>query len=190
MKKNILFLLICIITFSSCKKNTINIEYQFSDKPDLFACSEVDMNLIKEAVYSFENDIIPYLESRRVYNLQKAYNVTVNLYNNKHLNVNEIASTHTKNIFKALKEKEGLWNESKTGYSLNYNSDVVNCAIENFLNDDLKTITKSLIETNSMSKKHINDQLILNYNKIHKDNGLRAFMALEYFYLEFFKTNN
>lgn len=189
MKKTTLFLLICIITFS-CKEKTINIEYQFSDKPDLFHCSGVDMDLIKEAVYSFEKDILPYLETRRAGTLPRAYNVTVNLSINKHLNINEIASDHTKKIFMILKTKKELWDTSKSKHTLNYNSEFVNCAIDNFISNDLKETTKALISIDAMNENSFNPPLLDNYKTIYKDNGLRAFLALEYFYSHFFKTNN
>ena len=52
--KKISILLITIILFIGCK-NEPNITYHYQQKDDLFYCDAIDMNLIKEAIYAFED---------------------------------------------------------------------------------------------------------------------------------------
>lgn len=172
----------------SCKDKNLQLDYQFTNKPDLFSCTDVNMDLIKEAVYAFEKDIIPYLESRGGGMLPRAYNIIVNLSIIKNLDVNDIASDHTKAIFKALEAQPELWTASEPKYTLNYNSSFADCVIDNFLNNDFKTTTKALISVNAMNDKNFNEPLLQHYKNINNDNGLRVFLAFNYFYAHFFKT--
>lgn len=187
MKKNILFLLICIISFSSCKEKTVTIEYQFSDKPDLFPCSEADMDLIKEALYALDKDILVFAETRGENTLQRAYNIIINLNTMGNLKAREIASDHTIAVFNALKAQQNLWDLSNNlDVSLKYDSKFMKCLTEHFTDNDLKTTTNSLITVNGMDKIKYSKLLIHHYKYIHKDSALRAYLALNYFYSDLF----
>ena len=47
----------------SCKKEkeTVLTEYKYGYKPNTITCGDLDTDLLKEALYSFENDISIYI---------------------------------------------------------------------------------------------------------------------------------
>ena len=56
MKKISILLLVTSLFLISCKDEP-SITYKYQDNIDLFSCDAIDMNLIKEAKYAFEDYI-------------------------------------------------------------------------------------------------------------------------------------
>ena len=57
-----LFAITTLITFVSCKKEA-TLEYKYADQPKVLACDFPKGDLYKEAVFSFEQDIINMFNS-------------------------------------------------------------------------------------------------------------------------------
>ena len=77
-----LYVIALLITFTSCKKEVKLSEYKFAEKGIVLNCDKFDLNLLNEALFSFENDIINFY-SKDKKNLSRAYGqFTRNAVNN------------------------------------------------------------------------------------------------------------
>lgn len=169
-----------LLTISSCKQQP-TLTYQHADKDYNVVCGTTDMKLLKEALYSFENDITKYY-NKTGKDTYRSYRSFVNeaIYNRAQNQ--DIVSAHTIAVFNALKAQPNLWN----GKSLNYNSPIIKCIGENIKNNDLKTTFNALIATNSMNAKLFGAPLRSQTRGLTKDKYLATFVALDLFYSKLF----
>ncbi|MBN4047243.1 hypothetical protein JYU05_01730, partial [bacterium AH-315-P13] len=72
MKKIITLFIISLILLSSCEESA-KINFKYSEKEDLFTCSSIDMELIKDAVYAFEDHITQHYIAIPPNTLSKGY---------------------------------------------------------------------------------------------------------------------
>jgi len=72
MKKISTILLIAVILLVSCKKDS-QIEYKYQENDELFSCDGIDMDLIKEAVYAFEDYIKDHYSMEPPNSVDKGY---------------------------------------------------------------------------------------------------------------------
>jgi hypothetical protein len=174
------------IALISCKKEVVLSEFKYSEKDLQVNCEDVNLDLLKEAVFSFEDDIATYFSNNGTKNLSQAYSRTVNLALYGRAKYNDIVSDHTIEIFNILKEDNDLWNLDNEIKSLNYNSKLVKCLADNLSNKELKTTFNALLSANSMSAKLFGEPLRrMSYFAV-KDKNLATYIALDMYYAKLF----
>lgn len=186
--KLVSFLLILTI-FTSCKKEATLSEYKYADKEYTVQCESVNPELLKEAVFSFENDITKYYERNGKSNLSQAYGRTVNFGMYGNAKYKEIVSPHTLEIFNILKTDTELWNLEGKTKTLNYNHKLVQCLADNLKDHDLKTTFNALLTTNSMTPKLFGAPLRRKAHIALKDKHLATYIALDMFYAKLFNVD-
>lgn len=173
--------LVCILLITlifNCKEenNTALIKYKYADQPETVTCNTEDDKLLKEALYSFENDIINTYDPQGK-NKLRAYRAFVNNAIANRVTLESMVSSHTKTIFEALKTKKNLFD----GTQLNYDNKLVNCLSSNIKDQSLKTTFNALVSTNSMSQQLFGPALRSN-TSYTRDPYLQTFIALDYYY--------
>lgn len=184
-----LSLLLVLTIFTNCKKEPTLSEYKYADKEFTVNCNGVNPELLKEAVFSFEDDITTYFAKNGKKNLSQAYSRSVNLGVYGRAKYNEIVSLHTIEIFNILKADPDLWNTEGKTTTLNYNHDLVKCLADNISNKDLKTTFNALITTNSMSPKLFGEPLKRLSGLALKDKYLATYIALDMYYAKLFDVD-
>lgn len=182
-------LLFISIGLIGCKKEGTLSEYKYSTQEYPVLCEGVDLKLLQEAVYSFENDITTYFGNKGSKNLSQAYARTINLTLFGRAKYTEIVSAHTKEIFNILKQDEQMWREDGSAISLNYDSKFVQCLANNITNKELQTTFKALLSTNSMSAKLFGEPLRRSTHLALRDKYLATYIALDFYYAKLFDVD-
>lgn len=176
-----------IFTVFSCKKENTFTDFKFSDKPETITCGGLNNALYKEALYSLEEDLLLYHQKTNPKtSLTQAYSQFIRLAIYGRLEYEAIISTHTLNVFEALKNETDLWDANNPKSHLNYNSTVVKCISNNIKDDALKTTFNALLSTNSMSPKLFGSPLMNKYRNALSDKHLATYIALDLFYANLF----
>ena len=186
--KPLIVLIVSFLLFS-CKKEATLSEFKYSASDFQVTCDGINPELLKEAVYSFEDDITNYFAQKGSKNLSQAYSRAVNLGIYGRAKYEEIASPHTIEIFEILKTDKDLWNLDGETKSLNYNSKIVKCLADNLSDKDLQTTFNALLETNSMSAKLFGEPLRRGAYLAIKDKYLATYIALDMFYAKLFDVD-
>lgn len=176
-----------LITFTSCKKEQTIIlsEYKYEEKGIVLNCDKMDLKLLNEALFSFENDILnAFAQDKK--NLAQAYAQFTRSAVSGRANYEEIVSLHSLAVFEVLKSKQELWDLNNPNTKLNYNSSLFQCIVENIKSKDLKTTLHALISTNSMSTKLFGSALNSEYRSAVSDKYLSAYMAFDLFYAKLY----
>jgi len=180
--KNTFFLLVVITLLStSCKQKKI--DYKYSDKEDLVACSSGgDMDLIKEAVYTFED----YISNHYTFlgnTVAEGYNNYLKLLINNRPPASEFFNDHLKEVVAALKNEKDLWTTNGNSLRLNYHNELVNCIIENIQDTEMNTTIEVLSSSGTLTTEVLGPVL---YTKrllmAKKDRALATYVALDMFY--------
>ena len=182
-------ILLVVVVFTNCKNEPQLSEYKYSENDFQVNCENVDLDLIKEAVYSFEADITDYFTPKGNKNLLQAYPRVVNYGINSRANFSKIVSPHTQEIFEILKTDTELWNLNGETKSLNYDHELLKCIANNLTDKDLKTTFNALITTNSMSAKLFGEPLRRKAYLAVKDKNLATYIALDMFYAKLFDVD-
>ncbi len=180
MKKNIILLSIIALQFNSCKQQ--NLDYKYSDKDKLVKCSSQEMELVKEAVYEFENYISKHYTFLGKSTAEGYHNYIELLYDNRPP-AKEFFSDHLKEIVTALKNAENLYHINGNKTRLNYNHELVNCIIENIKDEQIKSSLYAMIPYNTLSA--VTLAPILYSKKLtmaKEDRALATYVALDMFY--------
>ncbi len=181
--KNTVFLLFIAITLVSCSKP---LAYKYQDLEQIINCPGLDSRLMHEAYYSFRNDIAEYAMKNNIEVEYLNYYYSLALYIFKGAegtaDYEEIASPHTKNILENLKKEYQLWDKQPNKSNLNYNSDFMNCLIENIQNENIKQAILSSRDTNTQNPKSLADLYRINIKDTKKDNYFSMFLAFETYY--------
>ncbi len=187
--KHAVFLLIVVLT--SCnKENKPQIAYKYEKQPATITCENVNSELYKEALYSFEDDILNfYRKTRPNTNLSQAYSQFIRLAILERVKYENIISKHTLDVFHALKNENTLWNANNPKSYIDYNGPEIACISENIENKNLKTTMAALLKTNSMEPKLFGAPLTANYREVIKDKYLATYVALDLFYAKLFKID-
>ena len=181
MKTKISLLLLIAALCVACQKNTDTYKYQ--DKPDIITCSAINYPLIKEAFYSFENDLYTNSNDSLQANIEPAYSKWLYPSHNNTFDIKTLVSPYTVQLFERLKKEEPqLFNLKNPESNLNYESDLISCIVQNMRDEDLKTTFKALLETNTMSPKLIGERLTTNLLKVTRDPYMRYYTVFEYGY--------
>lgn len=182
-----LLTLVTLITCFNCN-NSSQIDYKYAEKPNLLACDLPDENLLKEAVYSFENDIVNTYDMQNR-NIAKSYSNFINFKQRGRLNIKTIASEHSLNIAKILKEKTNLWVTENGTTSLNNSNTLINCIAKNIKDKSINTTYNALLSTNSFEPRLILPLLSGNSRHIQVDGALKTHVAMAFFYSELLDVN-
>lgn len=180
MKTQLIYLVICLILVN-CKESKPDIALKFSDKPVAINCDIDHSELFNEALYNFEENLF---ENHNVKNpnLNNAFRDFLKTSINNAANYNNITNQHSLDIYKALRNIEGLYLEKDNNVTLNYNHEIFSCIGENIQDKDLKATFNALLSTNSMSLRMLKDVFINKSGRINSDKYLTTFVALELYY--------
>lgn len=172
----------------SCKTERTELKYQ--DKPDIIACENMNYALLKEAFYSFENDLYAYAKDSLQVDLESAYTRWLYPSQDNTFNIKTLVSPYTVEIFERLKiEEPQLFNLKDPNSNLNYQSTFISCIAQNMNDPDLKTTFNALLNTKSMSPKLFGDALTFNLLKVTRDPYMRYYVVFEYGYGRMFFTD-
>lgn len=169
-----------VLIFNSCKESantTVSIDYKYNAEIKLLTnCKIQHVDLLGEAIYSFENDITQaYNKANR--NPMRSYQMFINNLRTKKFDMASVASKHSLKIAKAL-QNSGYY---KNGL-LDLESEVGACIFDNIKDQKLKTSLTALKNANSL-RPNIVLATLSNYTiNFTNDKNLTAFLALEYYY--------
>ncbi|MBL7560998.1 hypothetical protein JAO71_14425 [Olleya sp. YSTF-M6] len=170
--------LLLIIAFNlSCNTNEAKLEqFKYADQKETITCNTGYDAILKEALYTFESDIINKYDPKQK-NKLRAYRAYISNYISNRTALQETVSPHTKAVFDVLKSKKTLWN----GKQLNYSSPEVTCIIDNLNDKNLKQTIQSLLSVNSMSSDLFAAPL-RSSTAYSRDAYLATFVALDLYY--------
>lgn len=179
------------IGLASCKNENSISEYKYSTKPTVLACDSLNSKLYQEAVYSFEDDIVNFYNNKANANssLKQAYSRFLSGVVYGGLKYEDIISTHTLDIFEALKHENNLWNVNNETSNLNYKSAVINCIAKNLQDNALKQTLNALLTTNSMSPKLFSTPIMSKSKNAITDKHLACYIALDLYYAKLFNID-
>ncbi|MBT8267503.1 MAG: hypothetical protein KJO41_04280 [Bacteroidia bacterium] len=186
--KRTAILLIFTILLLSCKKEA-PITYKYSEKEDLFACSSVDMELIKEALYAFEDYVTNNHSFREPFTTAKGYANYWSVATTDRMPFINKLDDHTKAIFNALKDEQDLWVNNGNKVTLNYNGEFMSCLIDNVKNEEAKRVMSALVETKTFRSNIFTPALDRNTKQFLVDKSLAAYVALDLFYAKLFQID-
>ncbi len=179
--KKISTILFAAILFTSCKSEP-NITYKYQEKDDLFNCDQVDMNLIKEAVYAFEEYIKDNYSMEPPKSIDKGYYFYWDISKNDLIPAVEFINPHILEIRDELKQIDNLWIINGDDAKLNMNHPIAKC-IGNYIEDqELKKIYDVLVESNTFKNNVFLSPLKRDPIKFRKDHALVTYLALNTFY--------
>lgn len=164
----------------SCKKEAVKlVEFKYADQPNTITCNSGYDDILKEALYTFENDIINKYDTKSK-NKFRAYRAYISNYISNRTALDQTISEHSKAVYDVLKSKKELWN----GNQLNYNSAVIKCLTDNMTDKSLKQTVTALISTNSMRSELFAAPLRSN-TSYTRDTNLATFVALDLYFSKF-----
>ena len=181
-----LSILLVLTIFTGCKKEAKLSEYKYADKDFTVNCNGINPELLKEAVYAFEDDITNHFAKNSNKNLSQAYSRAVNLGIYGRGKYEDMVSPHTIEIFNILKTNIELWNVNGDTKTLNYDSEFVKCLADNLSDKDLKTTFNALLTTNSMSPQLFGGAIRTSARLAIKDKYLATYIALDMYYAKLF----
>jgi hypothetical protein len=181
MKKISTFLLIATLCFTGCKEES-KITYKYQQNDDLFDCDGVDMKLIKEAVYAFENYITNHYSFQGEKTVEKGYYFYWEISKGNRIPAVEFIDDHILEIRDELKKIDGLWVTIKGETTLNMNHPIAKCISDYMDNQQLKKIYDVLRETKTFKNSVFIAPLKRDVKSIMKDKGLVTYLALNTFY--------
>lgn len=173
-----------IAGFYSCGDG---LEYKYQDRELTVACHQIDGNLMKEALYSFEEDISAfynndnYVPNTPIY-YRFGYANFIFTGATGEAKFEQMVSPHSLGILKELKKQEGLFIENQKGSNLNYNHEFVKCLIEKIENKEIKDKINTLLSVNFFSPKTMAEFYRVNNLDVETDKNFAMFIALDTYY--------
>ncbi len=192
MKTPFFKLLVITLTIAllSCKKENTFTDYKYADKPATINCEGVNSKLYKEALYTFEDDILNYYKKAKPNtSLVQSYSQLIRNAVYGRIKLEEIISAHTVAVFEALKKEDRLWDAHSSTSHLNYNSIVIDCISKNIQDKSLNTTFNALVSTNSMSPKLFGAPLMSKFTRTSNDKYLATYIALDLYYAKLFDVD-
>jgi hypothetical protein len=179
--KKISSILIAVICFTSCK-NEPKITYKYQQKEDLFYCDAIDMDLIKEAVYAFEDYIENHYSMEPPNSVDKGYYFYWEISKSDRIPAVELINPHILEIRDELKKIENLWIINNDEAKLNMNHPIAKCIGDYMEDQQLKKIYDVLVESNTFKNLVFLAPLKRDPIKFRKDRALVTYLALNTFY--------
>jgi len=180
MKSNFLSitLIATVFTLFNCNKPTqVAIDYKYEDQAEVLNCKLKDSKLIKEAIYSFENDLNNAFDKDQK-GRGRAYSSFIGLVNiGNRFKIEEVASKHSLQIAKALQASEYY----KDNVFL-YNSELTNCILSSIKDPNTKKSFEALRSANSLRPNVVLPTIKNNISRIASDKSYAALLAFDYYY--------
>ncbi len=189
MKNNLLFCIVltCTILLASCGQGSKKVSNKYQDQPSVVYCKQIDTILVKEAFYSFKEDVASY------YNNQGYEKGSLPYYHNgftKYINslvgnnasYNLVASEHSKKLATELKKYPEIWTTRDGKTIPNLESSFLKCITKDIDDFPLKALITKVYQKGSISRKNMLDSYYKNVGKVHQDNNFTLFLALDTFY--------
>jgi len=186
--KRLSILLLLFLALSSCD-NEPKLEYKYTEKDDLFQCSTVDMDLIKEAVHAFEDFIMNNYSFKEPYFVEKGYRNYWSVATTDRLPNIDKMDPHVRDVYNALMREEDLWIKSAEKITLNYDHEFAICILDNIKNKDAQETMAILLETHSFRPEIFTPVMKRNSKQLVADRGLATFAALELFYAKLYRID-
>ncbi|WGK64395.1 hypothetical protein [Croceiramulus getboli] len=191
--KSLLIICLFILGISCSQDKKSDITYQFQDMPYPVECSAysggqdaIDPDLLKEAVWSFQNDITNYYG--RDYggfirkDLATGFREFVWGGLDGVARYQEIASPHSWMLLEELKKVEGLWNPDGIRSNLNYDHPLMQCLQDNFKHEEIKEVYDKLDQANSLGPKVLRPIMTKHTLRFVEDPYLATYLAFDGFY--------
>jgi len=179
----IVVLFISFLILVGCKEP---IDYKFQDKELAIDCLGLDSKLVKEAYYSFRNDLAEYTMKNMVEINHHNYPFSLALFVYKGAegtaDYKGIASPYTINVLNELKKETQLWDLQSDKSNLNYHSEFINCLIEGIQNDEVKQAIISFSGVNTQNPKSFAELYRTTIVDAEKDLYFATFLAFEIYY--------
>jgi hypothetical protein len=182
----LIFLLVLI--FSGCE-NTGDLEYKYTSEKDLFECKTVNMDLIKEAVYAFENYVKDNYSFRGPNTVAKGHANYWSVATTDRLPNIEKLDGHVINVYTVLLKEKDLWIKTNDKITLDHNSVFFNCMVDHMINEDAKLAMSNLLKTNTYRSEIFTPVMKRNTRQLLNDKGLATYVALELFYAKLYKAD-
>lgn len=163
----------------NCKKDVNPITYEFTDKPYDFVCKESDIenDLLKEALYSFEDDIVKYYDPKQL-NLNRAYGqFLLGINHNEYIHM-RIISPRSRAILERLKQEDHLFINGQ----LNTKSPLISCVVHGVKDEDLKTTFNALLSAGSLKSSILASGIMFESKKVLADKAMATYVALDMYY--------
>lgn len=181
MKKTNILLVLIIVLFTNCK-NEPNIDYKYQLNDDLFDCDAVDMDLIKEAVYAFEEYIKDFYSLEPPFSVDKGYYFYWDTSTSDLIPKVESINPHILEIRDELKKIDNLWIINGDDAKLNMNHPIAKCIGDYMEDQELKKIYDVLVESNTFKNHVFLAPFKRDPIKFRKDRALVTYLALNTFY--------
>lgn len=181
MKKISSILVITALCFTSCIKDS-KITYKYQENDELFSCDGIDMNLIKEAVYAFEDYIKDYYSMEAPNSVDKGYYFYWEISKSDRIPAVEYINQHILDIRDELKKIDGLWIINNNEAKLNMKHPIAKCISDYMEDQQLKKIYDILVETNTFKNLVFLAPFKRDPIKFRKDRALMTYLALNTFY--------
>ena len=185
--KKLISILFCLLIWS-CNMGS-KPEFKQANRPDLFDCPEADMELIKEAVYTFED----YLGEGYGFlskGSKEGYANYIKLLVDDRAPAKEFFDDHLVAMRDYLLEQDEFWTEKNGLLHLNYDHPLVGCALDEILDDQLRENIKSLVASNTVSPKLMAPLLFRKRNDLPFDRGLGTYICFEFFFPKLFEMES
>ena len=186
-KFKIIILFFTIGLFTNCENSSI--QYKYSNKEDLFECETVNMDLIKESLYAFENYIITNYDIDPPNTLYKAYAFYFEVEDRNKMPALELIDDHLIKIIGILKKEKGLWTSTSNGVTLNYNHPIMRCIQKGIKDPAISKTFDALLKTNSFRSEIITPLIEKRKKILLDDKSFATYYALDHFYSKVINVN-
>jgi hypothetical protein len=183
--KKLFVTLIIIASYYSCGGDLL--EYKYQDKELNMNCKQIDIPLMKEALYSFEDDIASFYNNEnyspgtRIY-YHFGYANFIYTGATGEADFQNIVSTHSLSILSKLRKEPELYIEKKDASNLNYQHEFVQCLINQIKNAEIKDKIKTLLSVDFLTPKNMAEFYRVNIEDAKTDKHFALFIALDTYY--------
>jgi len=183
--KKLFVTLIIIASYYSCGGDLL--EYKYQDKELNINCTQIDIPLMKEALYSFEDDIASFYNNEnyspgtRIY-YHFGYANFIYTGATGEADFQNIVSTHSLSILSKLRKEPELYIEKKDASNLNYQHEYVQCLINQIKNAEIKDKIKTLLSVDFLTPKNMAEFYRVNIEDAKTDKHFALFIALDTYY--------
>ncbi|GAB5399761.1 MAG: hypothetical protein Aureis2KO_13460 [Aureisphaera sp.] len=172
------------ILFIGCEEP---LDYKYADKPLTLNCATIDKGLLKEAIYSFQDDIATFYKDPDILAGSKtayieAYKQFIFTGLHGDAPYAEIASPHSLAVLEKLKKIDDLWDRNRKGTNLNYTGEFMSCIFGNIRDEDLKNQFATILEVDYLTPQIMAEPMRQQVAKIFNDEHLAMYIAMDAFY--------
>lgn len=180
-----------VLGTASCKPELV---YKYNQNLQPVSCTQLDKDLMHEALYSFEQDIAAHYNFRgfdpaEPMYIHNGYSTYVYGGATNTAPFLDIYTEHSKQILIVLEDIDGLFYMVDGQYDLNYEHPYMQCVIENIANDDLRVSIQSLLTAGSYDTNLMASPFRKKAVESAKDKNLAMFMALATYYKNLLNKN-